>query len=80
LFILSNAIQEYDYLNSDRIVRCIIFLSEKSIDKLKSNIQVAIFDPRDVMFWAEYTNHNQFGSEKRVRDFNSSFEDSQIVK
>lgn len=75
--ILTDAINKTDYLKTDRIIRCIIFLSEKSIDKLKSYIDVAIFDPRDVMFWAEYINHDEFGSEKRVRDFDLTFEDSE---
>jgi hypothetical protein len=75
--ILESAINKTDYLNSDRVIRCIIFLSEKSIEKLKSNIEVAIFDPRDVMFWAEYTNREEFGSAKRVRDFTKVFEDSE---
>lgn len=73
--ILEEAINKTDYLKTDRVIRCIIFLSEKSIDKLKSYIEAAILDPRDVMFWAEYTDHEEFGSEKRVRDFNKAFED-----
>jgi hypothetical protein len=76
--ILEAAISKADYLNTDRVIRCIIFLSEKSIYKLKSYIEVAISDPRDVMFWAEYTNHEEFGLEKRVRNFNKAFKDSEV--
>lgn len=33
--ILEKAFSDYDYLQNDRIIRCIIFLSEKSIQKLR---------------------------------------------
>lgn len=29
------------------------------IEKLKSHIQTAIYDPRDVMLWSEYENRGQ---------------------
>ncbi|MCF1750470.1 hypothetical protein [Mariniradius sediminis] len=51
--IFKDAIVKTDYLNHPRIIRCIIFLADKNIEKLKSHIQTAINDPRDVMFWAE---------------------------
>lgn len=71
------AIQQHNYLKSDRVIRAIIFLSEKSIEKLKQNIETAISDTRDVMYWAEYINRDDFESAKRVRDFNKTFEDSE---
>lgn len=75
--ILKDAVVKTDYLNHPRIIRCIIFLSDKNIEKLKSNIQTAINDPRDVMFWAEYTKRDIEQNPKRVRDFNKTFDQSE---
>ncbi len=66
--LLKNAISKYDYLKTPRIIRCIIFLANKSVSELKINIERASFDPRDVMLYAEYIEEK-----KRVRDFNNSF-------
>jgi hypothetical protein len=58
----------------DRIIRCIIYLANKDMDKLKNYIKAAKEDPRDVIFWAEYMNH----SEQRpvhIRDFTKPFND-----
>jgi hypothetical protein len=57
--IFDDAISKADYLDNNRIIRCILFLSDKDIQKLKQNIDTATYDPRDVMLWAEYTNHGQ---------------------
>jgi hypothetical protein len=76
--ILKNAIEKTEYLNSDRIIRCILYLAEKNIEKLKEHIEAAIGDPRDVMYWAEYINRDGFESAKRVRDLNKTFEESEI--
>ena len=75
LRIFEEAISEAGYLNHSRIIRCILFLAEKDIDKLKRNIQIAIQDPRDVMFWAEYLNKGQDEKPKRIRDFNKTFDE-----
>jgi hypothetical protein len=73
--ILNNAISKTDYLKTDRIIRCIIFLADGNINNLKKYIDNAIFDPRDVMLWAEYENlNNKDFKYKRVRDFNKTFE------
>ncbi|MTH14139.1 hypothetical protein [Flavobacterium sp. LC2016-01] len=76
--ILTAAVQKNDYLKTDRIIRCIVFLSERSIEKLKQSIETAILDPRDVLFWAEYTIRKELGTEKRVRDFNNNFDDADL--
>jgi hypothetical protein len=72
--ILLEAINNTDYLNHPRILRCILFLADGDLEKLKKNIDVAIYDPRDVMFWAEYTKPGENQTPKRIRDFNKSFE------
>jgi hypothetical protein len=73
--IFDEAISKADYLNHNRIIRCIIHLSGKDLSKLKKNIEAATFDPRDVMLWAEYENpgQGQMESVKRIRDFNKPF-------
>lgn len=76
--ILEEAILKTEYLKSDRIIRCILFLAEKSIEKLKKNIEIAEFDPRDVMLLAEYSNRDFEMNPKRVRDFNKEFEFCEI--
>lgn len=75
---LERAILETGYLQTERIIRCIIFLSKGNLTQLDKYINAAVFDPRDVMFWAEYENHNDFEKTKRLRDFNNIFEKSEI--
>lgn len=75
--ILKNAIEKTDYLETDRVIRCIIFLSKGSIDDLNKYIEVATFDTRDAMLLAEYEKLN--GDDlnyRRLRDFNNTFEES----
>ncbi|WP_332914645.1 hypothetical protein [Algoriphagus boritolerans] len=57
--IFDKAISTADYLNNNRIIRCIIFLSDRDITNLEDYIAKATYDPRDVMLWAEYTNRGQ---------------------
>jgi hypothetical protein len=72
--IFEEAISKTEYLNLDRIIRCILFLAEKDIDELKKNIEVAVYDPRDVMFKAEYKETWREFHPKRIRDFNKTFD------
>jgi hypothetical protein len=78
--IFDEAFLKADYLNHNRIIRCILFLAEKDIDKLKRNIQAAECDPRDVMLWAEYLNKGQDQNQKpkRIRDFNKTFDECEV--
>lgn len=75
--IFNKAFERADYLKSDRIIRCIVFLAGKDIEKLKEYIEVAIFDPRDVMFWAEYKNHGH-NNPTLIRNFNLPFDQANI--
>ena len=70
--ILENELSENDFLNSNRIIRCIIFLSEKNIEKVKENINLAKIDWRDIILLAEYEN-NENSEPKLIRDFNKPF-------
>ena len=74
---LEEALSRYEYLNNERIIRCIIYLSKGKLDKLKMSINQAIEDPRDVMLWAEYINLGDKETPKRVRDFNKSFQNAE---
>jgi hypothetical protein len=74
--IFDEAISKANYLNQDRTIRCILYLSDKDLNKLKENIETATYDPRDVMLWAEYENRGQGEMDelKRIRDFNKTFD------
>ena len=76
--ILKDAINKTDYLKSDRIIRCIIFLAKGNLIELNKNIETATFDTRDVMLWAEYKKHNGDLNYKRLRDFNKTFENCSV--
>ncbi|MCB5973082.1 hypothetical protein LIT07_12075, partial [Flavobacterium psychrophilum] len=72
LQILETELTENDFLNSNRIIRCIIFLSENSVEKLNENINSAKIDWRNIILWAEYEN-DQNNEPKLKRDFNKPF-------
>jgi hypothetical protein len=72
--ILGDAISKTDYLKTDRVIRCILFLSNGDIDKLRKFIDNATFDTRDVMLWAEYEKLDGEFNYKRIRDFNKTFD------
>ena len=73
---LTQAIEKTEYVSTDRVIRSIIFLSEGNLQELNRYIEVATYDTRDVMFWAEYENLNNNSNPKRIRDFNKTFEES----
>jgi galactose-1-phosphate uridylyltransferase len=76
--ILNQAIHKTDYLNLDRIIRCIVFESKGNLNDLQKNIKAATNDPRDIMLWAEYEKLSDNFNYKRIRDFNKTFEESTI--
>lgn len=73
LEILEIELSKNDFLNSNRIIRCIIFLSKNNVEKLKENISLAIIDWRDIILLAEYEN-NERNEPILKRDFNKPFE------
>lgn len=77
--ILNSALDETDYLRSERTIRCIIYLADKDINKLRKSIQDAKNDPRDVMYWAEYIKRNSLEQAQRVRDFNKQFDKNDLT-
>jgi hypothetical protein len=56
-----------------RVARCVVFLAGGDLLKFADFAQAAIEDPRDVMFWAEYENHDD-PSPRWVRDFMQPFD------
>ena len=73
---LLDAINKVEYLKTDRVIRCIIFLAKGNLTDLNKYIETATFDTRDVMLWAEYEGLKESEKPKRVRDFNKSFTES----
>ena len=55
-----------------RVIRCVLHLAEGRLDELAHQVQNAIEDYRDVIFWAEYEDR-QARHPRRVRDFNRPF-------
>ena len=70
---LIDAIAKVDYLKTDRVIRCIIFLAKGNLTDLSKYIETAAFDTRDVMHWAEYEKLNGDLNFRRLRDFNKTF-------
>ncbi|WP_298348211.1 hypothetical protein [uncultured Dokdonia sp.] len=73
--ILNEYLNKNEYLDSDRIIRCVLFLTTNGIENFEKNLTLAKTDPRDAMLWAEYENEKQ---PKRVRDFNRTFTENGI--
>jgi hypothetical protein len=51
--IIEKEISENESLNSNRIINCVIYLSENSLEKLIENLNIAKIDWRDIIFYAE---------------------------
>jgi hypothetical protein len=73
--ILIDAIKKVDYLKTDRVIRCVIFLANGNLTDLSKYIETAIFDTRDVMLWVEYEKSRDDFNYKRLRDFNNTFDE-----
>lgn len=72
---LIDAINKVDYLKTDRVIRCIIFLARGNLTDLNKYIKTATFDTRDVMLLAEYEKLSGDLNYKRLRDFNKTFDE-----
>ncbi len=72
--LISDEISNHDYLQTNRIIRCMIYLAKGDLTDLENYIKAATLDPRDIMLWAEYTGIEQKGKPRRVRDFNKTFD------
>jgi hypothetical protein len=56
---------------NSRVLRCIVFLARGELSLLVHNADRARSDRRDVIYWAEYDEHD-----RQVRDFNLPFSGS----
>ncbi len=72
--LLDRAILKANYIRTDRVIRCILFLAKGDLKELNKFIELAISDTRDVMFWAEYEILAESNNYRRVRDFNKTFD------
>ena len=72
---LYDAVKKTDYLETDIVIRCIIFLANGNIEDLNKYIDAARIDTRDVMLWAEYEYLGSDSNYKRLHDFNKTFEE-----
>jgi len=72
--ILTDAIKDNDHLNTDRIIRCIVYLAQGDLTDLANYIESAINDTRDVIFWAEYSGITGSKKPKQIRDFTKTFD------
>ena len=72
---LIDAINKVDYLKTDRVIRCIVFLAKGNLTDLNKYIEAATFDIRDVMLWAEYEKLSGDLNYRRQRDFNKTFQE-----
>jgi len=79
LAILTQAIAKTDYLKTDRVIRCIVFLSKGKMEDLNKFINIATYDTRDVMLWAEYERIRDGTNYKRMRDFNHTFDECTVI-
>jgi hypothetical protein len=72
---LIDAIKKVDYLKTDRVIRCIVFLANGDLTDLSKYIETATIDTRDVILWAEYEKLSGDLNYKRKLDFNKTFDD-----
>ena len=72
---LIDAINKVDYLKTDRVIRCIVFLAKGNLTDLNKYIEAATFDIRDVMLWAKYEKLSGDLNYRRQRDFNKTFQE-----
>lgn len=72
---LIDVIKKVDYLKTDRVIRCIIFLAKGNLKDLSKYIERATIDTRDIMLWAEYEKLSGDLNYKRLRNFNNTFDE-----
>jgi hypothetical protein len=58
--------------HSGRVVRCVLYLADGSLDELADMLEAASRDYRDVIFWAEYTDYTA-QEPRRIRNFSMPF-------
>ena len=69
----------FSYLNAiphvtPRVARCVVHLANGDLAHLADYAEVAKLDPRDVIFWAEYEDHDA-DRPRLVRDMERPFDE-----
>ena len=69
----------FSYLNAiphvtPRVARCVIHLANGNLAHLAEYAEAATLDPRDVIFWAEYEDHDA-DVPRFVRDMEQPFDE-----
>ena len=67
--LVKNIFEEMSIDEKDRVVRCILFLANGNLKRLRDFVELAKIDYRDVIMTGEY----EYPSNKKLRDFNISF-------
>jgi hypothetical protein len=67
---VTTLLESYNGREPHRVIRSILFLAKGNEELLLHNLQAAIGDYRDVLYWAEYDRNDN-----RLRDFNQPFDD-----
>ena len=62
------ALEEYSGPERGRVMRCIVHLSNGSLEVLQHHVRNALNDYRDVIYWAEYDRND-----RRIHDFSAGF-------
>lgn len=58
-----------DIFETSRVLRCVIHLGNGNIDDLQKQINKALIDYRDVIYWAEYDKED-----KKIYNFSEPFQ------
>ena len=66
--LVESLLDQYSGREPDRVMRCIIHLSNGSYEKLKVNIETANLDYRDIILFAEYDLND-----RQINDFKKPF-------
>lgn len=76
---IETVIQHNDELASERIIRCIVYLSEGSRRRLQEWLNYSIQDYRDPIFAAEYEGRISGETPRRIRDFKRPFGQNELL-
>ena len=68
LSVLADFVLQHQELSSDRILRCIVFVTNGDLNRLEKAIDLAKTDYRDLIVLAEYDEKKE-----RVRDLSNPF-------
>ena len=65
---VESLLSEYDGREAERVIRCLLYLSNGSYEKLKLDVESAKLDYRDIIYFAEYDQ-----ADRQINDFSKPF-------